>query len=349
MPDFGAVSERGALKAFKAGCLVVVFLVFAAGFWAKGVYDRGMEVSEATEPFLVRYEGLSSDEVFADLVERGLIAHPDDFEIVARLRKVQIPSATGTFELRGGMTMEELAAALGEPITQQVRIPEGWWIARNAVRLEEKNVCSAEDYIALAGKPEEFADVVSFELPKDSLEGYLYPDTYELPPLLGARGVIERQLRAFEQKVVEPLGDEGLAKAVIVGSMVEMEAGLDEERATIAGVIENRLARNMRLQIDATVMYALQEWRKLEAGEVNRVESPFNTYKIDGLPPGPIGSPPVRSIRAAMNPESHEYLYYVRGEGMSHLFGKDYNEHLRNIRLSNQIRRDEAAAKAEAS
>ena len=163
----------------------------------------------------------------------------------------------------------------------------------------------------MAGKPEEFAEVVDFELPKGSLEGYLYPDTYDLPPMLGAKGVITRQLRAFETKVVKKLGAEGLDRALTIGSMVELEAALDEERPRVAGVIENRLKKGMRLELDATVLYALGEWKELGPGVVRTVKSPYNTYLNAGLPPGPIGSPGAKSIEAAMNPETHNYLFYV--------------------------------------
>lgn len=325
-------------------------------YWVKGVYDRGTTVTEVTEPFLVRYEGESLDEILADLEERKVVAYPDAFKTVADYQNIPLRSGTGTFEFRGGMTILEVSEALGNPITQMVRLPEGWWIARSAQRLEDRQVCTAEEYIELANNPAEFADVVSFELPKKSLEGYLYPDTYELPPLLGARGVIVRQLQNFEKRVVKKygvdgFGEGGLHQVVTLGSLVEVEVALDEERPMVAEVMRNRLEQNMRLQIDATVLYALQDWRKLEAGEVNRVESPYNTYKNNGLPPGPICSPALRSIEAVLNPAEHDYLFYVRGEGMSHLFSSTYDGHLQNIKKSNAIRKaeQEAAAAEEAN
>ncbi len=328
---------------FKAGCLAAVFVVAAVGVWGKGVYDRGTTPTAAGEVFLVRYEGKGFSEVVKDLESRKVVGDAGAFETVAKLRGARTAIQDGTYQFKPGMTMDEIFRSLGSPVNQMVRLPEGWWIARTAKRLEEKGVCPAEDYIELAGKPKEFKDVVEFELPEGSLEGYLYPDTYELPPLLGARGVIVRQLRAFESKVAAKLGTDGLERALIVGSMVETEAALDEERPMVAAVIENRLERNMRLQIDATVLYGLQEWRKLERGETGRVDSPYNTYRVAGLPPGPICSPSFKSIEAAMNPDTHDYLFYVRGEGLSHLFAEDYDQHRANIRKSNEIRKRELA------
>jgi UPF0755 protein len=248
--------------------------------------------------------------------------------------KGQPPTVTqGTYRVRPGMTPDELFRALRNPIRQMVRLPEGWWIARTAKRLEEMGVCRAEEYVKVASQPERFRDSAGFPLPSGSLEGYLFPDTYDLPPLLGAEAVVRRQLDAFAKRAapLEP-DPEKLRRAVIVASLVELEAGVDEERAKIAGVIENRLARKMRLEIDATVLYALQEWKQLGPGVVRTVQSPFNTYLNFGLPPGPIGSPGLKSLEAALKPDQHGYLFYVARPDRTHYFARTYEEHRSNIR-----------------
>jgi UPF0755 protein len=207
-----------------------------------------------------------------------------------------------------------------------------------APRLEEKGVCTAKEYIAAAHNPGLFRDDVSFPLPEGSLEGYLYPDTYDLPPLLGAEAVVRRQLQAFEEKVwaeiqaLAPTSPPDLHTLLIKASLVELEAGVDEDRPRIAGVIENRLAANQRLQIDATALYAIQQWKVLQPGEIATIESPYNTYKVDGLPPGPIGSPAWRSIKAVLQPEVHSFFYYVARPDLTHYFGATYDDHLRNIK-----------------
>ncbi|MEZ5163636.1 MAG: endolytic transglycosylase MltG [Fimbriimonadaceae bacterium] len=228
----------------------------------------------------------------------------------AKIERKQQLIADGTYEFEPGMDFDKVILNMKKPLSTMVRIPEGWWIARVAKRLEEKQVCKADEYIELANNPSEFKDDVSFTLPEESLEGYLYPDTYDLPPLIGARSAIKRQLQAFQKKVVDELGEEGLERAVNVGSMIELEAALDEERPIIAGVIENRIKQGCG-QLDATVLYALQEWKQLGPGVVNTVDSPYNTYRNAGLPPGPIGSPSFRSIEAAMKPATHDKLFYV--------------------------------------
>jgi UPF0755 protein len=173
---------------------------------------------------------------------------------------------------------------------------------------------------------------VSFPLPKESLEGYLYPDTYDFPPLLGAKAVIIRQLKNFEKKVWEGLNKpKNLHEAIIHGSLVELEAGRDDERPIIAGVIENRLEKGMRLQIDASLLYGIQKWRRLTFADYRNIPGPYNLYRVDGLPPGPICSPTVISIKAALNPAKHDHLYYVALPTGNSLFAPTYEEHKRNI------------------
>ncbi|HRI44070.1 MAG TPA: endolytic transglycosylase MltG [Fimbriimonadaceae bacterium] len=314
--------------------LAVLLLLGLAGFglwrWALGQ----LEPIGSGAAFYVRFDQRTPLEgALQRLQDKGAVRNADILSRYARWRKRPGTVETGTYEITPGAKADELLASLRKPIRQMVRIPEGWWIARVAKRLEEAGVCPAEDYISLAKQPERFNADVEFPLPKDSLEGYLFPDTYDLPPLLGAEATIRRQLKTFEAKVVKPLENpKDLHRLVIIGSLVEAEVALDAERPIVAGIIESRLAKKMKLQIDATVLYSLQEWKQLEPGVVNTIDSPYNTYRIQGLPPGPIGSPGLASIEAAAKPRATEYLFYVALPNRSHLFAKDYPTHLANIR-----------------
>jgi len=312
-------NAKKALIGVVFGCIV--------GFGFITWFDKGTAPMPDGPEIMVRWDSMSFDDAISELEDKGVVRDAWLFTRLAKLEKKAVKVGAGTYSFRPGMTMDEVVKSLKTPLSQNVRIPEGWWISRVAKRLEEKGVCKADEYIELAGKPEEFKDVVSFDLPEESLEGYLFPDTYDMPPMLGAKAVITMQLRTFEKKVVDKIGTEDLSRALIVGSMVELEAALDEERPRVAGVIENRIKDGMRLQIDATVLYALGEWKELGPGVVNTVQSPYNTYLNSGLPPGPIGSPGLKSIEAAMNPESHNYLFYVARPNRSHYFTSDYGLH----------------------
>lgn len=317
----------------------LIGLVIGAGIALGTItwYQNGTAPTPPGEEILVRWQPKSFRDAVDELANKGVIRDPLAFRLQARIRNFEVAPTGGTYSFRPGMDGAQIAEALRTPLRQMVRIPEGWWISRVAARLEDKNVCSAQEYTELASQPELFAETVTFPLPEGSLEGFLFPDTYDLPPLLGAKAVITRQLQAFEAKVIEPLGlqdadPETIRRAVIVASMVELEAALDEERPKVAAVIENRLRKGMRLEIDATVLYALGKWKVLGPGVVRTVQSPYNTYLNDGLPPGPIGSPGAKSIAAALQPDTHDYLFYVARPDRSHIFTRTYAEHRAAIR-----------------
>ncbi len=315
--------------------VVVVLALGAAGTAWYSNFQAALKPMEAVAA--ARYFRVKADSplrtVLLQLEHDRVVRNADATAMYAKFKRVTAWVSKGTYQVRPGMTSDQIFAALQKPVQVMVRIPEGWWIARVAKRLEEKEVCSAMEYIELANSPALFKDSVSFPLPEDSLEGYLYPDTYDLPPQTGAKDTIIRQLQAFEKKVVPVLPkDANLKRTLTVASMVELEAGVDEERPKVAGVIENRLKAKQRLELDATVLYALQEWKNLGPGEVRKVESPYNTYLNAGLPPGPIGSPSLRSIEGAVEPESHPYFFYVARPNRTHYFSVTYPEHIGNIR-----------------
>lgn len=322
--------------------LVILAAVGGSYLWMR----QGTAPTASGAPFYVRYERPASlPLVLVDLRQKGVVRDPAAYRVYALITRRPMQVGTGTYQLHPGMTVEEVLDELHKPVKQKVRIPETNWGRRTANLLEQRyDVCKADDYLALMKDPGQFSGTVSFPLPKTSLEGYLYPDTYDLPPLLGAKAVITRQLRAFEDKVWTPLKPTDLERTIVVASLVELESGRDEERPMIAGVIENRLARKMRLQIDASLLYGIQKWRRLTFADYKNLDTPYNTYTHDGLPPGPICSPSLLSIEAAMHPAKHNYLYYVASP-VGTLFAATYPEHLKNIKKAKALRNAQRALK----
>jgi UPF0755 protein len=232
------------------------------------------------------------------------------------------------------MSAEEVLHQLRMPVTLLLRLPETNWANRTAHLLANYDVVDADDYMDLVNDPKQFADDVSFPLPKGSLEGYLYPKRYSLPPLYGAKRVIQQQLKEFEKNVWNgPDRPKDLKRTLTVASLVQLEAGVDDDRSMIAGVIENRLKKKMPLQIDSTILYALQKWRRLTFKDYHSVDSPYNTYTHKGLPPGPICSPDEKDIEAAIHPAKHNYLYYVALPNGKSIYAATYKDHLKNIAL----------------
>jgi UPF0755 protein len=319
------------LKRFLA--LAFVLLILAAGgggYWLTGQWKP---VNPSDKLRLVRFEDSTPLTKALERLEAGkVLKSAYAAKIYAKWKNVPATVRIGTYQLGGQLTTGQVMDALQKPMTRMVRIPESMWARRTAPLMDKDQLGSSSDYMALVAHPSEFAKDVSFPLPADSLEGYLYPDTYDLPPLMSTKSVIRRQLKNFESRIWKGLGKpKNLHRAIIIASMVEMEVKRDDERAMVAGVIENRLAKDMPLQIDAAINYGIQKWRTLTYDDYRNVDSPYNTYRNKGLPPGPICSPTVKSIKAALNPAKHKYLYYVALPSGRSLFAETHDQHIRNV------------------
>ncbi len=315
--------------------------------------------------------GQSVTAVANSLEEHGLVASGDAFRYYLQSKGSDRSIQAGVFTLRRNMTMDEIIDELqhGEVPSVLVTIPEGWRAEQVAALLEENGVTSAAGFLQAVEMGRDDYDFLTDrpEGASRSLEGYLFPDTYQLPTATEPEVVLGILLDTWQNRV----GDELLALAaqqdvtlyelVTLASLVEREAVLDEERPLIARVYENRLAQDMLLQADPTVQYALGYdvelgtwWRPLLV-DLESVASPYNTYVNPGLPPGPICSPGIASIEAAITPAADgtpfaDALYFVAvaddkipqvspeqaaqldepTPGM-HLFSASYDEHVQNV------------------
>ncbi len=317
----------------RLGALVIVGGI-VGGAWVVQYVRNGTKPTETADT--PRYERFDKATALADALAK--LEHDKIIRSAGAMRLYSIwrrdggMIAAGTYSLHPGQTADEVLDSLRKPIRQMVRIPETNWSNRTARLLEQKDVLVAEDYEDLVKKPQEFAKVVSFPLPKNSLEGYLWPDTYDLPPMTGARNVIERQLRAFEKKVWIPLGKpKNLDRALNVASLIELEVAKDDERPIVAGIIENRLRKGIPLQLDATILFAQDRWHEPTGSDIRKTESPYNTYKHKGLPPTPVCSPSLKSIQAALHPSRVPYFYYVAMPDGHSLFATTIKQHETNI------------------
>lgn len=323
------------LKVIRRILVVLVVLALLGVGGAVVAYQNALKPTAAGDAVRLKFDGPTPRRlVFNQLQRQGVIRNAQVMELWARQSNQPANIKRGSYSVKPGMTPEEVMKALESPERRMVRFREGWWIARTADDLGAKNLVSAEDY------KREAADVAKFRREFDwipasapSLEGFLFPDTYDFPPGTTAEEMVREQLKTFEKRVLPKVRDRSqLGRIVNIAAMVEKEAAVERERTKIAGVIENRLRKGQNLEIDATVLYALGRWYELGPGVVRTVKHPYNTYLNNGLPPGPIGSPSLSSIEAAMNPDTHGYYYYVALPDRTHLFGRTYGEHLANIR-----------------
>lgn len=245
------------------------------------------------------------------------------------------------FALRYKAQKEEEARqrALAKQVVD-VTFPEGYSIDMMAKHLEDENIFKADDFIAAVKDTSKYTNSWIKDLPKKDgvkyqLEGFLYPDTYEIYRSADPEDLIQKMLDNFEQKYQDLAknykGKRSMYDLVTIASIVEREAAVASERPTIAGVVENRLAKKMRLQMCPTVLYVttkgMYDANRLYYSDLD-VSSPYNTYRNDGLPVGAICNPGSASLEAAMNPEKHDYLYYhTDGNKKTHIFTKTYQEH----------------------
>ena len=236
---------------------------------------------------------------------------------------------------------EEARRIAKENQTVTIMFPEGYSIDMMAKRLEDKKIFQADEFLAAVKKTDLYKNKWIQDIPKVKgvkyrLEGFLYPDTYNIYKKSKPQDLVQKMLDNFEQKYNELeksyKGKHSMYELASIASMIEREASVEEERPIIAGVIENRLAKKMKLQIDPTVLYSITDGmydaKKVYYKDL-KVDSPYNTYKNVGLPAGPICNPGYTAWEAAMNPEKHDYLYYrTDGSGKdTHVFTKTFEEH----------------------
>jgi UPF0755 protein len=348
--------------------LGAVALVAGAGLFAYGMLGslssipdmvRGSlgqldtPVSDDSRPVVYTVRpGMSAVDIGDDLHAKGLIRSPLTFRTLVEARGVGARIESGEYRISPSMTTGEIVTVLSRGASRvgvTVTIPEGWRAEQAAQKVEALSIARAEEVLALvrggagAGLP------LAEPLPAGAtLEGYLFPETYEVAKDATARTLVEMMARQFDKAVTPKLRQQvnarglTLHQAVTLASIVEREAAIPAEQPIIASVYLNRLRRDMPLQADPTVQFAVASANLAEAlgfgywkQELSRadlqLQSPYNTYVQRGLPPGPICSPGLAALEAVANAAETGFLYFVaKGDG-SHVFANSDAEHAANV------------------
>lgn len=240
----------------------------------------------------------------------------------------------GTYAITDGMDMGEVLETLtnGTPILTSVTIPEGKNMFEIGKIFEQSKITTYKAFVKACRNPKNIA-LISAQAP--SLEGYLFPDTYKFAPNTPANIVVATMVRLFNEKVSNlNFSKSNLSKyqVITLASIVEKETGAKFERKTIAGVYLNRLKKRMRLQADPTTIYGI--WENFD-GNLRRKhllqKTKYNTYKMSGLPLGPIASPSLAAIKAVLEPQEHDFIYFVSKNDGTHVFTPTYKEHLKAV------------------
>ncbi len=281
--------------------------------------------------------GTSFTRIARDLATQGVVADARLFTLLARWRKAADRVKAGEYAFARPATPDQILARLlaGDVLRHPFTVPEGLSIREIAARLEAEGRGSAATFVKLAFSAE-LRDRLKLAGP--SLEGYLFPETYLLTSDMDERALIETMVAEFNRRLTPEIlagaKRRGLTREqlVILASIVQKEAGNRAEMPLIASVFHNRLTQNMPLQADPTVIYGIADFD----GNLTRrhldTETPYNTYRIPGLPAGPIANPGEDALRAAAFPAESDYLYFVAKNHDAHVFAKTLDEHNANVR-----------------
>ena len=319
--------------------LLLAALAAAAGFAAWQVY---VPVAPAGQQFVMLRPGYSSRHIAAELKKAGIIRSELAFRLWhATHPKPSLKAGEYLFEREATLPQVYGRIARGDIYFHTVTIPEGYTMFDIAKAMEDAGLCPAADFLHLA---ETQTQLISDIAPvAKSLEGYLFPNTYQFTRTQSLEEMAGAMVHQFRQVAHEigliPVGTGGggpqdVEKVVTMASIVEKETAAPEERARVASVYYNRLAQKMALDADPSVIYAEQLTGTYQ-GSLHHadmtVNSPYNTYRFPGLPPGPIANPGKSALEAALHPESTKFLYFVSDGNGHHRFASTLSEHDRNV------------------
>ena len=319
--------------------LIVIVLAAGAGWYLYGGVDRPFKGYDAAEQFVDIPQGSGSAGIAKRLADAGVVQDVNSFRLALWVSGSARRLQAGEYRFDRPMSARQVAdkIARGEVYVRPITFPEGLTVKQMAALYESKGFGEASAFIEAAKNA---ALVQSIDPDARDLEGYLFPDTYSLPRRATAEQLVARMVASFMKALtpdtIAAAGGRALnvRELVTLASIVEKETGHKSERPLVAAVYSNRLKIGMGLQCDPTVIYALERAGKYDGNltrEDLQFDSPYNTYKYAGLPPGPIASPGRASLEAAANPPDAPYLYFVSKNDGSHAFATTLDEHNRNV------------------
>ncbi|HZB87019.1 MAG TPA: endolytic transglycosylase MltG [Terracidiphilus sp.] len=317
-----------------AGTLLVLFLVLVAAAGA-GAWLIFAPFGPETETFVDIAPGTSAVRIARQLESAGIVRTRYAFDAVRSWKHGRLRAGEYRFDHASSVLEVYTRIERGDVSTKTVVVPEGANIFDIAARLQQAGFGAEDEFLKHAAQ--QTALVRDIDPAAKSLEGYLFPDTYHFPRAATPDQIAAAMVRRFRQAAAQIGLKENVHEVVTIASLVERETAVDQERPLVASVFDNRLAKKMPLMTDPSVIYGL-ELQKLWRGTIYQSDlqrdTPYNTYKHAGLPPGPVANPGLPSLRAAMQPARTGYLYFVAAgqnpQGHS-LFAATLEEHNRNV------------------
>ena len=329
---------------FKRGLpllLASVLVLLLGAYWALYFTGNNTEYAKGHRYLVTIKPGMTTADIADLLHKKHLVKTPEALRMEARLRGLAGKLEAGQYEIEGGMSNREIVDILSKGQTYVVKftVPEGFSIAKTAKKLEAEGLGSAARFQDAARN---YTPYPYMETNNPGViykaEGFVFPSTYSLQPGMSEKDILAVMVRTFNEEMNKADVPEevkrqhrNLRDVVTLASMVELEAVFPEEQPRIAQVFLSRLQVYMPIQSDTTIQYILGTQKQEVTIADTKIQSPYNTYLHDGLPPGPIGSPSLRAIQAVLHPENSDYLYFVAEKDGHHRFTKTYQEHLQAI------------------
>jgi len=320
---------------FSVSIIIATFLV-TVFYWPQNNMNKEIKITIN--------HGESLSVISKKLLKKGVITNENIFEVATKIRGLDTSIPVGTFLMQNVKVNHDIINHLvfGNPERKKVTLLEGWNIKQTSNHLSKE---MGFDYNTIVEIINNTSFINSLGIKSQSLEGYLFPDTYYFFEGENVNSVIKRLVKEYKYFWT----DSNITKAssisltqhqiLTLASIIEGEAIYDSERPIISAVYHNRLKRGMKLQADPTVQYIIKDGPRRLLIKDLRIKSPYNTYLYEGLPPGPINSPGFKSLSAALYPDKNDYLYFVaKGDGY-HTFSKNEKEHERAKRAFQRVRK----------
>ncbi|QIB26483.1 endolytic transglycosylase MltG [Caloranaerobacter azorensis] len=334
---------KGRNRKLKIGLVlfVLVFFITVVFFYIKEqIKPLGIE-GDSNNVTIEIPLGSTTEKIAEILEKNSLIRNRYIFRIIVKMKNVDGKLKAGEYSLNNKMDLYQIIDVLIKGSSKKTitfTIPEGYELSMIAEKLSKQNLVDKERFLELCNNVSLFKNKFDFlnELPEGlTLEGYLFPDTYEIYKDAKEEDIIDKMLARFEQVYNDKIKEKAkklnltMNEVITLASIIEREAKLDNERPLISAVFHNRLKKGWLLQSCATVQYVLGERKEKLTYADLKIDSRYNTYLYKGLPPGPIASPGLKSMEAAVEPADVDYLFFVANENGSHIFSKTFNEHIK--------------------
>lgn len=328
---------------FKRLLKLFVFILFIGVLIFIVLYNKTIEKPLKANEKSVMIE-VRQGEGFYDVLDRldkeNKISNKLLIKVKLSIDKRDIKLNEGIYEIETDSNLDKLITSLESTAENKelikLTIPEGYSVDEIAATVEEEGLCSKDEFITSV-KEYTLPNFITVDNKKRyNIEGFMYPDTYLIKKGSDANQIIKMMLSRFEQVLTQVkdetglnIKDEEIEKVITIAAMIEKEARFDVDRPLISSVIYNRLERGMKLQLDATVLYSLGYHVDVVFNKHLEIDSPYNTYKYEGLPVGPICSPGIKAIKAALMPTKTDYLYYILQKDGTHYFSNNYDDFLK--------------------